>query len=74
MSLFNMLLQWGVGVLVAIIIGIIVVIVLLCVCCGCICYHCCCKKTQQSQYTGVAQQPSIAMQPTGQQYDKPAQI
>ncbi len=78
------LLKWGIGVLIAIIVGIIVAIVLCCVCVGCLCYHCCCKNRQQTQYTGVTQttgppaynqQPPMAMQPAGQQpYGQPAQI
>ncbi|XP_033626119.1 low-density lipoprotein receptor-related protein 12-like [Asterias rubens] len=55
MNLFKL----GIGVLIAIIVGVIVAVVLCCVCVGCLCYHCCCKnRQQQTQY----QQAPMAMQ------------
>ncbi|XP_033625945.1 uncharacterized protein LOC117289095 [Asterias rubens] len=53
----NGLLQWGIGVMVAIILGIVVGAILICVCCGCMCYHCCCKSSKTTSTVVVAAAP-----------------
>ncbi len=59
------LMQWGMGVFIAIIVGIIVSVILVCVCCGCMCYHCCCKTSPPPYTTLVVagNQPTPMVQP-----------
>ncbi|XP_071785693.1 uncharacterized protein [Asterias amurensis] len=77
----NPLMQWGVGVFIAIIVGMVVGVVLICTCCCCCCYHCCCKPNPPPYTTLVvaSNQPhpmpqtthvtQMSMQPQQQPYE-----
>ncbi|XP_038068749.1 protein shisa-5-like [Patiria miniata] len=65
-------LKLGVGIIVAIVIGIIAVVVLVIVLCACCCYHCCCKSrpashtvvvTQGAQQRGMVMQQPVTYEP-----------
>ncbi|XP_033626478.1 low-density lipoprotein receptor-related protein 12-like, partial [Asterias rubens] len=61
-EIVNNIIGWGIGIIVAVIVGSIAGVVLLAVCCGCLCYHLCCKNNAPRTTTTVVVPPGSQQQ------------